>query len=85
LARGSSLASKRAPTGAKIQKSAGPSLVNDWIHKHDPKLEHEASELFYGRSRKGKKWPKNWSRWTEIVLEKVWYLRIKCDLLSVVT
>jgi hypothetical protein len=71
LASGSLLASKRAHTSAKIQKSGGPPPVNEWVHKHNPKLEHEASEFVFRRSRKGKKEPKIWNRRASNVLENV--------------
>ena len=35
-----------ANASAKIQERSGPLLVNEWNRRHDPKLEHEASELF---------------------------------------
>ena len=46
---------RRRARSVEIQDSGGPSLVNEWIHKHDPQLEHGASKLFLQRRRKGKK------------------------------
>ena len=44
-----------ANASAKIQERSGPLLVNEWNHRHDPKLEHGASELFCRRDWRGKK------------------------------
>ena len=52
------LASKREHTGARIRESRGPSLVNERVHKHNPKLEQGASNECR-RSRTLQKEPMN--------------------------